>query len=887
MPTVENHKRADLPGLAAASFPPLIVAAALALIACLPGRAAAGPAMDAAATGATPLAYRIDLAIDPAKTSFGGHVEIDAIVHDTRTIRLDGRNLRVTKVIARLPTGSIPGTYRQVDGDGHARIDFARALPAGRVTIAIDYSADIHDEPPGLFHAQVGPNWYVGSALELTNARVAYPCFDLITWKTPFTVTLTVPKGLIAVSNMPEVSKTADGPYERHVFRQSPPLPTYLVSFAVGRFAVAGAMIPPDAFRPYPLPLRVLAPQGDQAELPYVVSETSKIVRRLESLVRLPFPYPKLDEIGSPVMKGGMENAGAALYGDDQLLMGEHASARDYAISAFVVAHELAHQWFGDFVTPRTWGDLWLKESFAQWAATLVADELEPNLGIVAFERLSTWEDMKLDSLPGAKPMDLRLDEANSQSGYGGSYGKGPQVLTMVEEYVGAKRFREAVHEYLVSHANGSAGAEDLLAALARSTDDPAIVEAMRTFLDNPGLPVLDLQRTGRTLAVNQHRYAPLGLSLQPQTWIIPFCFRQSGAKHCVLIDREHAVIHLERSSPIIPDADGAGYYRFDLTAEGWAALTARAAQLRVSEQLALNDSLWAAFAAGQLEPARLLDATRELSVREQPDVTLYLAKHWMDLRARGTVPDIASAAYGRFLRTTYGPLLARLGSGPRGGRPLHEDSPRGLLRSELVRALAIGGADPALDQALDGEVRRFLAGDEQALDPAYTLTGFEVYLRRGGPAAGEALLRKALASHDGDLRSRILEALGASDSARVGEWLITVLDRTGLRPTEKSDLIQDLLSYSHTTDPALAWLSSHYARLIASGGRGHWGPGIAMGACSRTAATQIVSIMGASARPGTAAGSELDDTLEAIHTCAAFREAEADEIGRALDHSD
>jgi hypothetical protein len=880
MATFKNDERAVPPVLA------LIVAAFLIAVTLVPQRAVALAAVGPPANDATPLAYRINLTIDPAQTSFTGHVEIDEVFKGGQVLHLNGLDLRVTKATVLLATGAVPGSYRQIDPEGHAQIEFTQVLPAGRATISIDYSADIHEGPPALFHAQVGRDWYVGSELVPTDARRVFPCFDQLNLKTPFTVTLTVPKGIMAVSNMPEVSSTNDGPNERHVFGQSPPLPTYLVGFAVGRFAVANGVIPPTPQRPYPLPLGVLAPRGEEAKLEYTLIQTSEIAQALEKLFGVAFPYPKLDQIGSPVMKGGMENAGAVLYWDEQLLPGEHASARDYASFGFTVAHELAHQWFGDWVTPRWWDDIWLKESFADWAATVVANDWNPKIGIIAFMRANTFLDMETDSLPGSKSMHQPLDEANAKSGYSGAYGKGSQILGMVEQYIGPKRFREGVHDYLVAHANGSATANDFFAALAKAAGEPVIVKAMQSFTNQPGVPSLDLQRAGRTLKVHQHRYAALGVDVKPQIWIIPFCFRQGDARHCTLISQENTDLTLDQDAPIIPNADGAGYYRFNLTDGDWAQLTARAVKLPVGEGLALNDSLWAAFAAGKVSSVRLLDAMRALAVSDEPDVALYAGQHWMELRARGIVPDNAEIQYEKLLSATYTPVLARLGFDPQAGRYLGEDSGRTRLRSDVVRVLALGAADPTTGQVLENAARRFLAGDPKSLDSAFMSVGFEVYLRRGGRPAGEVLLKKAVASPAGEIRSVILRALGSSDRSDIGEWLVGSLGHTGLRTTEEMDLTKDLLSYSHTTEPTLAWLQTNYARLTALHLGQICGPGIAWDVCSRTGETVVGNVMRGLAPAGTSAGFELDRTLETIHTCVTLREAKADEIARTLNRS-
>jgi hypothetical protein len=311
--------------------------------------------------------------------------------------------------------------------------------------------------------------------------------------------------------------------------------------------------------------------------------------------------------------------------------------------------------------------------------------------------------------------------------------------------------------------------------------------------------------------------------------------------------------------------------------------LTASAGKLTIGEALALNDSLWSAFAADKVHSARLLAAMRELASNKEPDVALYAAKRWMELRARGIVPDSAATQYEKLLSVAYGPVLAKLGFDPSAGHYVGEDPERTRLRSEVVRVLAIGAADPATGQILEAAARRFLAGDTKALDGTFRYAALEVYLRRGGPTAGEALLKDTIASSDTELHDDMLKVLGSSDRRDVGEWLVGILGHSGLPTTQEMDLIAELLGYSHTTQPTLAWLQTNYARLTALHLGQAWGPGIASGVCSRTGEAMVAKAIRPASPAGTSAGFDLDRTLETIRTCATLREAKADEIAQAL----
>ena len=245
------------------------------------------------------------------------------------------------------------------------------------------------------------------------------------------------------------------------------------------------------------------------------------------------------------------------------------------------------------------------------------------------------------------------------------AYGKGSQVLAMADGYLGRKRYQQGVHHFLLAHAYGSATTHDLYDALAAADGDARFSTALRSFTDQPGVPLLSLQRTGRSLSITQSRYAPIGVSVPAEQWTIPFCYRQGAEKTCRMLTEKTTQITLSNDGPVMPNADGVGYYRFEMPDGDWSALIAAASQFPGGESLAVSDSLWAAFAAGRLAPSRLVDAMNALSSSPIPDAALDGGRRWMDLRDRGFVPDAAAPGYRAMLATAYGSRLTRIGLRP------------------------------------------------------------------------------------------------------------------------------------------------------------------------------------------------------------------------------
>jgi hypothetical protein len=841
--------------------------------------AAEGPPL----TYAIPKEYRIALTVDPSKPRFSGHVEIDVTLErPLRLIRINGRELAVSHVSVRQGASSVEGTYSEVDEAGDAEIRFPRLLSKGAATLSFDYDAPFQDVRAGLFRGKVDGQWFALSYLVPTNARRAFPSFDHINLKVPYDVTLIAPAGVMAISNMPELSERPENGWVRHVFAKSPPLPTYLVGFSVGPFASLQGTIAHTAERSRPIPLRVLLPRAEIGEAKFALDNTAKIVQLLEDFYGLPYPFPKLDMIGLPLMKGGMENAGAPIFGDDVLVPGDHASPAQYHFFGMEVSHELAHQWFGDMVTPIWWSDIWIKESFAQETASIIASEWRPDLDFTTRLRMDAFAQMDQDALPGQPALHNDLSEREALSAYTFAYGKGPQVLAMAEHYLGRKRYQQGIHNFLVAHAYGSATAQDFYEALGAAGGDARISTALQSFIDQPGVPLLSLQRTGHILRITQNRYAPIGVSVPAEQWTIPFCYRQGSAKVCRLLTEKTTQITLPNDGPVMPNVDGVGYYRFEMRNSDWSALIAAAPRFSGGESLAVSDSLWAAFAAGHLAPSRLVDDMSALSSSPIPDVALDGGRKWMDLRDRGFVAHAAAPGYRAILATAYGSRLRGMGFDPRSGAYGQEDTARQQLRAGLVNIMALGAGDPEVVSALQQATDRFLAGDEAALDAAFRQTAFTLRARTGGRAGAKALLERAITSSDDTVRPMIVVALGSSADPEIARWLLRRLGSTGLRVTEEADLVMTMFRYAKTQEVALDWLEANYSRISSTGIALMFYPGMGARLCSEADAVRFDRVMHAKAIQNGEVR-DLNGTIEEIRSCDKLRTAKEPEITATL----
>ncbi len=839
---------------------------------------------------ARPLAYRLDLTVDPSRERFSGHVEIDAdLKRAARFIDLHGRDLAMTRAAAITGGRTYPARWFELDPTGVARLVFDAELPAGPLTLVFDYDAPFQTSPAGMFRVKVGEHWYSWTQFQSIDARAAFPGFDEPGFKTPFTVTLRTPPGLVAVSNAPEVSKSVEAGYEVHRYAPTLPLPTYLMAMMVGPFTTLEGTVAPTAQRQAPLPVRIVTTQQNAAKMTFALEGTKGIVTHLESYFNQGFPYPKLDQITTPILPGAMENAGADLYADPILIMDEAAPTGQKRTFGMVVSHELAHQWFGDLVTPVWWDDLWLNESFANWMGYRIGHQWRPDLNIGAGALAEGFTAMNTDALVAGRAIrqpiesNAQIDEAFDSI----TYGKGGHVVAMIAGYMGDERFRDGVRRYMAAHMYGSATSTQFFTAVAEAAGDPRIVPAMQSFTDQQGVPLVTFARGKRgAWTASQSRYTRLGSTAPETRWGIPLCIRPlKAAQQCRLLNAAGLTIALKGSGALMPNAGGTGYYRYELPAKDWDALIAKAERLPGGEALALDDSLYASLLAGRSQPRQMIALARNLTAN--PDSHAAAAGigslEWFD-RA-GMFDEAGKAGYRRLIRAVFTPKLAKLGFDPRAGAYQGEDPERSQGREQVVARLAATARDPALREALNQAAAAWLGGNKAALDPAWFGLGFDIWLGQNGQEGAKRLVDLALASEDPIFRPAALRVVAGSGDPKLARWLLEELKDDRLRSGERLSMIRAVLTNRDTRDYGFAWLKTHFDELAAGGGGIFFTsrlPSLVGGFCSAEKADEIAALL----RPklaGKTGALDLERTIERVSACGVLQQARAAEFSAAM----
>src|ERR1700733_5060769 len=491
-----------------------------------------------------------------------------------------------------------------------ATFTFANELPAGRVTLAIRYTGILSDKLRGFYLSKTKLRNYAVTQFESTDARRAFPSFDEPALKATFDIALTVDVGDTVISNTNMISDTPGPVAAKHTvrFATTPKMSTYLVAFLVGDFKCSEG-------KSDGVPIRACS-TPDKVELTKFALESAKyVLHYYDNYFGIKYPMPKLDMVALPDFEAGaMENFGCIAYRETDLLTnsktGDIPSKKRVAV---VVAHEMAHQWFGDMVTMQWWDNLWLNEGFATWMETKPVAEWKPEWNFPQDDAQDLDQTLNLDAQKTTRTIRATAntpDEINEMFD-GIAYGKAGAVIGMVENYLGKEVFRQGVHNYLAAHLYGNATAEDFWNAQTTNSHLP-VDKIMSSFVTQPGVPMLTLSdRQADRIPVAQSRFfVSMGVdasgagSAPEQRWTVPVCLKTNGGPICRVLTPE------DRSIPIPMDvglpmlyvnAGAKGYYRTAYAPAQYSAIVAKAeAALTPPEKIGLLGDRWALVRSGQ-----------------------------------------------------------------------------------------------------------------------------------------------------------------------------------------------------------------------------------------------------------------------------------------------
>ncbi len=782
--------------------------------------AAAGPPHDPRRqilpSDVVPVHYDLALAPDADALTFSGKVSITIrVVSPTRSITLNAAGLTFERSTL---DGTSDAKVALDEKLGRATLDFGKVIPSGQHTLSIDYHGSIGRSTLGFFamdyRAPDGPRRTLATNFEPADARDLLPCWDEPGRKATFTVSVDAPKDRMALSNMPIAEVTPlSSSLQRVRFQQSPKMSTYLLFVGVGDFERIQQRV--DG-----VDVGVVVKRGDTAKAAYALEQAGKLMHYYNEYFGVPYPLPKLDLIAAPgqIEGGSMENWGAIFYSQNHLLFDPQISTEyDRQVVFEVVAHEMAHQWFGDLVTMAWWDNLWLNEGFARWMQTYAADDLHPEWD-TGLQAAAIFEAGKqADSVPSTHPVVQEVDTADqAQESFDAiTYDKGAAIITMINAYAGREKFRDGVRRYMRTHAFGNTVDTDLWLPIQQAAGRP-IIEIERDFTRQAGLPLVRVTPTASGVNLAQARFADDRSTisqLAPQHWRLPLAAGPiEGSKPYLLL---RGTAEIPKPPPLLVNAGQLGYARVLYDAESFDALTQHLSALPAADQLGIFNDAWALGVAGYFPASNVVRLAAQLPAQANPVVWGRVLDVFTDLdRHYASTPQ--RAAFRQFALGVLRPLAVRLGSHTAEQEPANTE----ILRSQLQQAQArfgdaavIAAARRRLDSG-DGTTAELRAAMNIVAAQADAPT-FDAVLARaqkiGDPLEKLHLFRALAGVADPALARRMLDiALGDQVPAGTSPGLIDALAR------EHPDMVWEVLA-PQLDDPKLPYSKSQRWELAAS----------------------------------------------------------------------
>ncbi len=711
-----------------------------------------------------PVRYELTLEPDLDAATFRGRTEILVdVVEPTDRIVLNAAelDLREAWIVGQSGTRINAEAIDLDDETERATIQFTSLVERGAWTLHIDFDGILNDKLRGFYRstftdADGNEQVIATTQMEATDARRAFPCWDEPDLKAIFSVTLVIDDGLTALSNAREIARSVrDDGKIAVTFADTMKMSTYLVAFILGPLEVT------DPIDVDGKPLRVAYPRGKGHLTPFALEVGKFCLEFFSDYYGIVYPGDKLDLVAIPDFAfGAMENLGCVTFREVLLLVDpDTVTQPELQNVTDVIAHELAHMWFGDLVTMKWWNGIWLNEAFATFMEMLSTDAFRPEWDRWTTFGLSRTAAFDVDSLRSTRPVEYEVISPDDAEGMFDilTYEKGAAVVRMLEQYLGAEAFRRGIRHYLARHQYANTETTDLWDAIEDATGEP-VRRIMDSWIFQGGYPLIEAEIVRNDLEVpepgvlriTQRRFEYAGelgeddrdarATADQQQWVVPILFSQNIRPNPgddpvvvlekVLLDGESMDITLtEDFEWILLNTEGTGFYRVHYSGELLGALAANAqTDLSPIERFGLIDDAWASVLADRMTLPAFLDFTAgfsaetDLSVWERIISALAFCDRLVDgdarLRFQGLVRDLLT------------PALTRLGPEPADGE---RDRDR-ELRGALYEALGVLGADGGA-RARARELHQLASSDGMAVDPSLLAASVAIIAATGDEA--------------------------------------------------------------------------------------------------------------------------------------------------------
>ena len=707
--------------------------------------------------GVLPSRYDVRLTPMLDEATFSGTVTVQLDVEvPTTTLVLNAAELEISLCLVN----GAPADFT-IDAEADRLfVHTATELPTGSATLTVEFTGILNDKLRGFYRSTYtdadGTEQVIATTqMQSTDCRRAFPCWDEPEYKAVFGLTLNIADGLQAISNGPEVGRTAGDGRTAIRFADTMIMSTYLVAFVVGRLKMS------DSVDVNGSPMRLVHVPGKGHLTEFGMDVGAFCLRWFEEYYGIPYPSDKVDLAALPdFAAGAMENLGCITFRESLLLVDPATSTQnEQQLVADVVAHELAHMWFGDLVTMRWWNGIWLNEAFATFMEIAACDAYRPDWERWTSFGLERSVAFDVDALENTRSVEYEVRSPADCEGMFDvlTYQKGGALLRMLEQYLGEDRFREGVSHYLRVHSYKNTETNDLWDAIEATSGEP-VRRIMDSWIWQPGFPLINatLAADGSGVELTQQRFrlGALPDDAADQIWVVPVHVRNGATTTTVLLDSVSMVVPLaDPAASIVINAGGHGFFRvgYDHTLRG--RLTADLGEMSTLERYSLVDDAWAATVAGSITAPDLLQFLEGFSAEREHAVWQAVV---IALNGLGRlVGDEARPAFESKVRDLVQPALAKLGE-PQADQSDLTAKLRGLL---LNTAGVLGN-----DEFVIGLCRDLLEQPVDQVDPELVAAATSVVAAHGGAEDFERLQNGFLTASTPQEQLRQLYALAEFD---------------------------------------------------------------------------------------------------------------------------
>ncbi len=682
-----------------------------------------------------PAEYRIRIVPNIEKRTFTGMETVKINVHTpVHQIVLNALELEIASAV--VDDQALPKSAIRIDKKQELlTLKLAAELPAGEHTIGFDFSGKINQQGQGLFYAPYQEQGthankvVLGTQFEAADARRLFPCWDEPSFRARFQLTAVVPQNWMAVSNMPIESESKGNQGKEVRFAMTPSMASYLNVFVAGELESIEA-------ETGGVKIRVITTKGKSEWGRYALESSVKILDYYNDYFGIPYPLPKLDQIALPGGFGGaMENWGGITYFESVLLFDPKTTSDQNKHDIFaVMAHEMAHMWFGDLVTMAWWDNLWLNEGFASWMGTKCTAHFNPQWEVWLRKneprnptRRSGYakeQAMESDARSTTHPIQQPVaTEAEANSAFDDiTYQKGQSFLRMLEDFLGEDVFRDGVRRYMAAHKYSNTTTADLWSALSEASGKP-VNDIAPGWTQQPGFPIVIMRRDeGGKVALFQKRFTVNSTNPLPLEWKIPLTYFIIGQppESRLMTGKTDQLENIPADRALKLNSDGAGYYRAQYDPRSWDLLVASLSDLKVPDRVNLLSDSWALVQADRAPVSMYFGLVEKLP--QSIDLAQWdQVVNVVEFINRILVDQPVREQFRQYARSILRPIFDKLGWDPKPDEPPDQSTLRGSLLGSLG---ALG--DPQIIAGCRERFQKFLA-DPNSLPPDLRRATFAV----------------------------------------------------------------------------------------------------------------------------------------------------------------